>query len=517
MSDEPTKNDDDDLREELVAYLDGELDTARSRAIEQRLTDEPQTRRMLQELDRTWHMLDELDGPTVDPDFTQTTMEMVALAAEGDAAQFRAETPRRVRRQWLAAAAALAAAALGGIAVAIWVIPDPNAQLLRELPLLENLDSYRQVGDVEVLRALDREKVFDATSTPRHGDEQADETTSQRRQRVVEMGDSQREDLSRHREQFHAMDPAQQQRIRLLDEQIQDDPQREQLRRTMNQYCQWLAGLPPYRRAELAEMPLPQRIKQIKSAVQEQTRSSGKELEAADVEAGIHWIEQYATEHEAKILDMLQDNRRRQAAKLKPAMRHRIVMGMLCQRWLSSNPAVAPPTTDREMADLRAALSAETRSRLDAKPPAEQAHMLAAGLRQAARQEMASRRAEGATLLGFDEQLADFFEFQLDDEQRDHLLSLPGEEMQQKLREMFLLQTRPGEPGGHHGDHFGRGRRNFFVEPRPKKDGKEPPDDGPGYRPPEHREPGPEAGPDPGHGPGPDGPPGPNPGGRPHP
>ena len=111
MSQEPA-NDDVKLREELVAYLDGELSADESRQIERRLAEEPDTRRAMQELDRTWNLLDELDAPAVDDGFTRTTMEMVALAAGKDAEQAKAEAPRRRRRRTLWTAAALAAAAL---------------------------------------------------------------------------------------------------------------------------------------------------------------------------------------------------------------------------------------------------------------------------------------------------------------------------------------------------------------------------------------------------------------------
>ena len=84
-------NDEAQLREELVAYLDGELDAEQSRRIEQRTAVEPDARRMLEELDRTWHMLDELDAPATSEDFTRTTMEMVALAAADDADKAKAE------------------------------------------------------------------------------------------------------------------------------------------------------------------------------------------------------------------------------------------------------------------------------------------------------------------------------------------------------------------------------------------------------------------------------------------
>ena len=80
-------NDEAQLREELVAYLDGELDAEQSRRIEQCAAAEPDARRMLEELDRTWHMLDALDTPATNEDFTCTTLEMVALAAAEDAAE----------------------------------------------------------------------------------------------------------------------------------------------------------------------------------------------------------------------------------------------------------------------------------------------------------------------------------------------------------------------------------------------------------------------------------------------
>lgn len=156
MSQQPG-NDDLGLREELVAYLDGELDAQQSRRIEYRLANEPEVRLVLQELDRTWHLLDELDAPTLDEDFTRTTLEMVAMAAVGDASRTGAKAPRR---RWLAAVAGLAAAALAGFALVGRLAPDPNAQLLQDLPLIENLDQYRQIDNLEFLRMLNREKLF---------------------------------------------------------------------------------------------------------------------------------------------------------------------------------------------------------------------------------------------------------------------------------------------------------------------------------------------------------------------
>ena len=159
MSHDPA-NDETQLREELVAYLDGELDAEQSRRIEQRAAAEPDARRMLEELDRTWHMLDELDAPATNEDFTRTTLEMVALAAVGDAEKAKAEAPAAASAGRLWAAAGLAAAAAAGFLIVASLIPDPNAQLLQDLPILENFDQYREIESIDFLRALNNEKLF---------------------------------------------------------------------------------------------------------------------------------------------------------------------------------------------------------------------------------------------------------------------------------------------------------------------------------------------------------------------
>jgi anti-sigma factor RsiW len=159
MSHDPA-NDKGQLREELVAYLDGELNAEQSRQVEQRAAVEPEARRMLQDFDRTWHMLDELDAPPTSEDFTRTTLEMVALAAVNDVENAKAEAPRRRLRAGLWAALGIVGAAAAGFFIVASLLPDPNAQLLQDLPLLENYDQYREVQSIDFLRALNEAKLF---------------------------------------------------------------------------------------------------------------------------------------------------------------------------------------------------------------------------------------------------------------------------------------------------------------------------------------------------------------------
>jgi anti-sigma factor RsiW len=164
MSEEPVNPDagarESPVEEELVAYLDGELDDSASRRIEQLLATDPNVRCDLQRLDRTWHLLDQLDRVTPDEDFTRTTLEMVAVAAEDDVRQKRAELPRRRHRRWLIGGAGLLAAAAAGFFCVALLRPNPNQRLLEDLPVLQNLDPYRQVDNIEFLRLLDREGLF---------------------------------------------------------------------------------------------------------------------------------------------------------------------------------------------------------------------------------------------------------------------------------------------------------------------------------------------------------------------
>jgi len=159
MADEPSKAD-AALEEQLVAYLDGELDAEAGRRIEQLLAVDSGVRRKLQYLQGAWELLDELETSPVEEDFTRSTLEMVTVAAGEEVKQGRAQASRtRRQRRAVAAAGLFAAAAAGFAAVALW-LPDPNWQLLDDLPVLESFDEYRQIDDIEFLRTLHREAVF---------------------------------------------------------------------------------------------------------------------------------------------------------------------------------------------------------------------------------------------------------------------------------------------------------------------------------------------------------------------
>ncbi len=153
------------IEEELVAYLDGELEDEASRLLEQRLTSDPKLRQELAVLERTWDLLDGLGSSELDETFARSTIEMVAVEAEAQLHQQEEARPLRARRRRLVVMGGLAAAALAGF-VSVWLFwPNPNQQLLEDLPVLERLDQYRQVDDVEFLRKLDESGLFAVEGT----------------------------------------------------------------------------------------------------------------------------------------------------------------------------------------------------------------------------------------------------------------------------------------------------------------------------------------------------------------
>lgn len=148
-----------DSEAELVAYLDGELDHVAAQRVERRLSDDPAFRRRLQQFQRAWDLLDQLPRVEATADFATTTVEMVAVraAAESDASQHRR---RRLIGYVAQAVCAVAAIVLGFLFVSARQ-QAPERRLLRDLPVIENVDNYLNVEDVEFVRQLARDHLFD--------------------------------------------------------------------------------------------------------------------------------------------------------------------------------------------------------------------------------------------------------------------------------------------------------------------------------------------------------------------
>jgi anti-sigma factor RsiW len=151
----------DDAYQQLVAYLDGELDVESSRQVELRLAEDAEFRGELLKLQQTWDLLDELPPVEVDEAFTHTTVQMIAVSAENELGSAR---QRHRRTRWLAwslAGTLLLAVTAGSYLVTTHLLARPNERLVSDFPVIQNYEVYRVADSVEFLEQLDRRGLFD--------------------------------------------------------------------------------------------------------------------------------------------------------------------------------------------------------------------------------------------------------------------------------------------------------------------------------------------------------------------
>ncbi|MFV1964863.1 MAG: anti-sigma factor [Pirellulaceae bacterium] len=148
------------FRDQLVAYLDGELTPEASQAFERRLSEDPDLRRQLQLHQQTWDLLDAIPRVEVNETFTQTTVEMIAVSMEGEVQNIQHRQEVKHRYYWLAGSSGAVLACALGFFVMSSFLAAPNRQLVEDLPVIENLDAFRSAQSVDFLRALKREGLF---------------------------------------------------------------------------------------------------------------------------------------------------------------------------------------------------------------------------------------------------------------------------------------------------------------------------------------------------------------------
>jgi hypothetical protein len=259
MSTEQSPNSNlDFLDEELVAYLDGELDSQATKRLEDLLaTDEP-ARKRLSQLANSWELLDQLPRATVDDLFTRTTVEMVALAEEDEVAKHEAGAPARRRMRWLVGGvAALCAAAVGFVAMAL-AVPDQNDPLLADLPVIYNLELYEPVASIDFLHQLQAAGLFvkDSGEPATNASGQASHPTSvaalqlsipdsiaKRRDWVEALPPEEKLELRHNLRLFLELSPKEQEALRQFDRQLRADPNVDDLAGMTDRFYDWWVTL----------------------------------------------------------------------------------------------------------------------------------------------------------------------------------------------------------------------------------------------------------------------------------
>jgi len=163
---EELEGSDDPQVAELVAYLDGELPVEDADRVEQMLLSSPPLRKNAETLDRTWQLLDSLEGATVSGEFTQKTLASIStVSAETDIDSLTTRRrwqfvllPKSVVIRgliWFLAGFTACSAGLVLSRNARRERTDPtNAQLLKSLDLYLEYPKLWRIPDVEFLREV---------------------------------------------------------------------------------------------------------------------------------------------------------------------------------------------------------------------------------------------------------------------------------------------------------------------------------------------------------------------------
>lgn len=156
--------------EELVAFLDGELDPKEAEAVATRLSLDPRLRAEAEGLQRTWDILDVLPRPQPSSAFaTRTVSQVVPVPSAASGTQFLAGSAATTalmpaRRTgtafWVVSALLVLAAGAGGYAGHLLLAPKPADPPLEDVPLMKNLRLYRNVEDMEYLKKLESPELF---------------------------------------------------------------------------------------------------------------------------------------------------------------------------------------------------------------------------------------------------------------------------------------------------------------------------------------------------------------------
>jgi anti-sigma factor RsiW len=160
VNDDLTTAETGSIDDEIVAYLDGELDSVAEAQVVRRLSEDATYRSRLGQLQQAWDMLDHLRRTESDDEFVQSTVAMVAVQAEVEAKTQKIRVQRRRNFAWLALAAVALLSVAGGFFAIHQRTTRENRNLIRDLQVVEHVDEYSYIDDIEFLKQLERENLF---------------------------------------------------------------------------------------------------------------------------------------------------------------------------------------------------------------------------------------------------------------------------------------------------------------------------------------------------------------------
>jgi len=275
-----------------------------------------------------------------------------------------------------------------------------------------------------------------------------DASFEQQRQRLTSMSATEQESLRQQQQRFERLSSSEQEKLRRLDSAIADDTQGDRLRQVMRSYSEWLRALPSSRRIELLSLPVAERVERVKELLAEQERQHfqdlfGSKLQLGDQKVLLDWVNGLIMRDEARIMRQLTPMELQRLLRIEDATQRRVMMAMM-YRWNSGEVRLFEllRPTDADVKQLAAKLSPLARDTLAAARDDKQREQL---IQMWARAVIDSRVRPQVTK----DEIQQFLEEHVTDEQRAYLESLPRERMRMELQRLYARyrfngQGRPG-------------------------------------------------------------------------
>ncbi len=274
-------------RDNLVAYLDGELEENTTQYIDQVLAKSEVARHEVEALARTWELLDLLPKPNATENFTERTLTTLKVSEVRtqitDQPWFAYVRKSAVAVVWVVVLAA--AASVGYVATSRWV-PNPHDELLTDLQLMKNLDVYLEADSMSFVNELQRLGSFSppADTAPARELDSGMLPTAPGESRKAALFDlaskltvSERDLVNRNRELWKKLPVERQMAMRALHRELEAAPL--STRTTLETYYTWLQTITLGQRDDLqTAKDNPERVALVLKYKNEQDASRETEL-----------------------------------------------------------------------------------------------------------------------------------------------------------------------------------------------------------------------------------------------
>lgn len=302
-------------------------------------------------------------------------------------------------------------------------------------------------------------------------------------------------------ERFQKLPTSEQERLRTLAAEFSTSDNEPELLETLRKYLRWKSKLVPQQSAMFVGLDAEARLKRVQTIAAEQEAATAQEFSDSDSKVVMSWLEAQVRAHQEKLLENLPAIVRERFEAMGGRERTWALMYYVISQKGGPGPSRFDVVEPQALANLRSKLSPHAQARWaaaekDPRDGDDPKQLLSDWIRRSIERTVGYRGEGAATTARIDDNdLRNFFEKELSENERQRLLALSPDDMQSQLRREYLrsrgLWKEPaaGRFGPFprafgSGDHRG-GPPSFRKPPDGRfPDGQPPENGGPGFKPP---------------------------------